>query len=174
MLIVLAVAGVLVNRSISADPFSTGNGMSRFPGERVDDPFDVEADVVEVAYRHDTDSSFVFSLTNESRWPVRIVGFPRFDSLLRQVAVDVDPTAFDGPTPKFVGFRPFTLAGGDAAAVWVHTRFANCDGFGPSTFATVTALAIRFRVLWATRTRFVELPTGIQVPAPPGSGCPGP
>jgi hypothetical protein len=128
--------------------------------------------VVEVAYDHGAAYSFDFTLTNDSRWPVRVVGFPRFDSLLRQVAVAVDTTPFDDPTNEFVRFRPFTLGRGDSAIVRVNTRFANCEHFGPGSLATITAVAVRSRVLWATRTRFVDLLTGIQVPAPPAGSCP--
>ncbi len=170
----VAIAGLLVDRAMTAEHLSTGNGMNRFPGEPVDDPFDDEERVVEVAYRHGAEYSFDFTLTNDSRWAVRVLGFPRSrgESLLRQVGVDMDTTPFEEATETFVRFRPFTLKGGGEAVIRVHSRFANCEHYGPGSSATITAVAIRSRVLWATRTHFVDLPTGVQVAAPPAGSCP--
>jgi hypothetical protein len=170
--IVVLVAIVAVHRSVTAESLAADGPMSRFPGQTVEDPFDDEA-VVEVPYRHDEEYSFDFTLVNHSRWPTRVVGFPvsRFDALLRLRNVEVDQTPF-GDAPRFVTFRPFSLGSDRSVVVRVHARFANCGSYGPGSSSTLTAVAIRHRTLWATRTRFVDFPTGIEVPAPPLGSCP--
>ncbi len=168
--IVMLVAVVAVHRSVTAEALAADGPMSRFPGETVEDPFD-EA-VVEVPYRHGEEYSFDFTLVNHSPWPTRVVAFPRsrFDALLRVRNVEVDQTPFHNAT-GFVAFHPFSLGSDGSVVVRVHARFANCDHYGSGSASVLTAVRIRHRTLWATRTHFVALPVGVQVPSPPAGDC---
>ena len=172
-LIVALVAAVVVHRSISGEFLAADGAYSRFPGETVEDPFsDDDEREAEVPYRHGEEYSFEFTLVNHSRWPTRILGFPASDGgLLRQTAVAVKDTPFVDDA-GFRPFHPFTMASGESMVVRVRGRFEGCADFEPDSFAGLTAVAVRHRTLWATRTHFVDLPTGIQVPAPPPGDCP--
>jgi hypothetical protein len=170
-LLVLAVAVglVLVHRSITGDLLTatTGTRISAFPGERVDEPFG-ERDAVEVAYRHGETYTFEVTVNNPTRWNVRVSGFPLTPDLgvLQPVDFSIETTPFDGPDRTFTPFRPFTIRAGEAAMVQVRARFSNCDRFDPGHSSTVMSLPLRYRALWATQTRALELPTFIRVDAP--------
>lgn len=172
LLLAGAVGVFLVHRSVTR-PLLSGNGsMGRFPGEDVESNFD-EREEVRVDYQNGGTYTFEFSLRNESRWPVRVVDFPIDDDglgLLEPFGFAVDTTPLEGPTRTFVPFSPFTIDPGEEALVEVQARFQGCEHYGADTFATLLALEVRYRALWATRTRFVDLPVGVQVPAP--DSCP--
>jgi hypothetical protein len=162
---------VLLHRSVTGDLLSNDGGMSAFPGEDVVEPFR-EGDEVQVNYQHNGRYTFAFTLQNESRWAVRVVGFPVTSdaSMLQPVAFSVDTTPSEVPLQTPTRFHPFTIDPGNSALVQVEARFANCEGFGADTSSTLVSLPVRYRALWATRTRWIDLPTAVQVPAP--ESCP--
>ena len=168
VLALVATTGVvLLHRSITGDLLSSDSGMGAFPGEDVEEPFQ-ERDEVQVSYEHNGGYTFAFSLRNESRWAVRVVGFPVApdDSMLQPMAFSVDTTPSEVPIQTSTRFRPFTIDPGDFVVVQVEARFANCDRYGPNSAATLVSLPVQYRALWATRTRWVDLPTAVRVPAP--------
>jgi hypothetical protein len=172
-LLAVVVGLFLVQRSITGDLLTatSGNRISAFPGERVDEPFG-ERDAVEVAYRHGETYTFEVTINNPTRWNVRVSDFPLTPDLgmLQPVDFAIDTTPFDAPDRTFTPFRPFTIRAGEAAMVRVRTRFANCDRFDPGHSSTLVALPVRYRALWATQTSNIELPTFVRVDSP--EDCP--
>jgi hypothetical protein len=170
-LMAVVVAGAVpfnVQRSLGQNLLSTDVGPSSFPGEQVHRR-SATGDEVRVAYQQGGPYEFAFTVTNYSRWPVRILGFPAFDGVLsqRSVAIDWTPLADDDARP----FQPFTLGAEDSVLVRMRTQFADCDRYPAGTFATMHRVPVRYRALWVTRTRSVDLPAAIDVPVPPRGGC---
>ena len=171
-IVVVGVAAAMVHRSLTGELLVAGTGSGAFPGQPVEDPPE-ERPLVAVDYHHHAEYRFEFTVTNQSRWPVRIVDFPGLDGLLRQVDVAVDRTPFQAAAP-FDPSRPLvSLNAGEEAIIRVRARFANCEHHSPGTQSTLSAVPVGYRALWATRTQLVELPTAIQVAAPPETECPG-
>jgi hypothetical protein len=172
VLISLAVlgAGLLgLQWSVSRMLLSTDSGPSSFPGAQVQGRV-AAGDEIRVAYQHGAPYEFAFTVTNYSRWPVRILDFPAFDDLLSQRAVDLDWTPLAGENWR--PFHPFTLGSDDSVLIRIRTEFAHCDRYSTGGSDSVHGVPIRYRTLWLTRTRFLDLPTTINVPAPARGGCP--
>jgi hypothetical protein len=162
---------VLMHRAVTGDLLSSDSGMSAFPGEDVEEAFQ-ERDEVRVNYEHNGGYTFAFSLRNESRWAVRVMGFPVApnDSMLQPVAFFVDTTPSEVPIQASIPFQPFTIDPGDSVLVQVEARFANCDRYSPNSASTLVSMPVQYRALWATRTHWIDLPTAVRVPAP--ESCP--
>jgi hypothetical protein len=164
--VVLALlGGLLVHRAATGQLLSTGDGY--FPDSlRYDHPTDTNGFAVQVVYRHRAPYTFTFTLENKSILPVKVVSFPSktWGGLLVPDSVSVD-----GGESR--SMSPFTIAPRGTARVEARMHFGHCVAFGPKTGATLVSLPIRYRALWFTRTRFVDLPAGIHVDAP--DSCPG-
>jgi hypothetical protein len=171
-LMAVVVAGgvpLALQRSLDRSPLSTDGGPSSFPGERVDRR-SATGEEVRVAHVDGGPYEFTFTVTNYSRWPVQILGFPSSDSVLRppSVAIDWTPLADDDSRP----FQPFTLGAEDSVLVRMRTEFTHCDRYPTGGAVRVYGVPVRYRVLWLTRTRSLDLPTALDVPAPLRGGCP--
>ena len=166
--VVVGAVPLSVQHSLDRSLLSTDGGPSSFPGEQVHRR-SATGDEVRVAYQQGGPYEFAFTLTNDSRWPVRILGFPTFDGVLsqRSIAIDWTPLADDDARP----FRPFTLGAEDSVLVRMRAQFAHCDRYPAGGSAMVHHLPVRYRALWVTRTRSLGLPTTIDVPVPSRGGC---
>ena len=166
--VVVGAVPLSVQHSLDRSLLSTDGGPSSFPGEQVHRR-SATGDEVRVVYRQGGPYEFAFTLTNDSRWPVRILSFPAFDGVLsqRSIAIDWTPLADDDARP----FRPFTLGAEDSVLVRMRAQFAHCDRYPAGGSAMVHRLPVRYRALWVTRTRSLGLPTTIDVPVPSRGGC---
>jgi hypothetical protein len=165
-LAVVLIGGLLLYPAVTKVPLSSH--YADFPdSHRVENPAATDGFAVEVVYSHGAPYAFSFTVHNNSVFPVEIVRFPSqtWGGLLMPVSV-----AVDGSEARPMR-QSFTIGPRRTATLEVRTRFGNCQAFGPDSGATLLAIPVRYRVLWFTRTDFIELPGGLQVNAP--DSCPG-
>jgi hypothetical protein len=178
--ILVAAAGAFLLRY---QPLAQGSseGVGGTGTRLVPSPGSISSDqpVYRVAYRDGKTGKLGLSIRNDGPLGVTVTevgregwapgGLVRYDGtfLTRDVrGLDLQPQ-------NLVPFRPFSLGPGEELPVVIRFRYSNCGGSSAGTAETIVAVSVGFRVLGLTHHASVPLRTGVEVPSPPDSACPG-
>ena len=122
-------------------------------------------------YEHGREFHYVFSVRNDGRMPVKVLGFPA--SLGEDFYVVIDEVLFDpdGDNRGYVSFEPVTLKPGDELLVRVRAHLANCRGAYADTIEGHSSHPVRYEIAGVTRNQDVPIQP-FSIVGPRRADCP--
>lgn len=179
---VIAVAVIVVGGwllfSLTTEPLGPGSvtGLDGFT--TVDAAGDTDEPIEggwRLSYDDGSSGTFLVSLQNNGRFPVRVKDeqiFPRPGEFL---ALLVEDSVTFGSGLNEAGARSFAdhhadLPAGEKLSVFVSAHFDSCDSYAEGTGNTFEHMTVRYRVLGIPRTAEIPLSMPLAVVSPAGCG----
>lgn len=164
IVVVLTVIGLAIGAVVWIDsyqPLVFGNGTMNPEGA-------VEAPVggVSVVFHEGRPFRYGFTVRNDGRYTVRVLGVPEVHGLPIAVRVLMSGPTRNGGMPLPSGrFRPLDLKPGYTLALYLqgvyHARAGDC---GPGSFSEILySFPVRFSFLWKTATTDIPLPENLAI-----------
>jgi uncharacterized repeat protein (TIGR01451 family) len=180
VVLLCAVAVVLWANRI--DPLARGSVPYRITDPalhatvRTIDALGVSGTVQTVQTRPGQTFTYRFSIRNDGRVPVQIVGVGNdtaHGSIVTRRAVRMQPDLFADPNPNtgFEAFAPFTLASGDEAAIEMLVTVGNnaCFHTPGQPYLGWYLESVEYKVLGITRQEWLDSGSEIRVTSAPGA-----
>jgi hypothetical protein len=128
---------------------------------------------LDVRFREGKPFGFGFSISNNGRFTVRVLGSPHLPLPAAVHLFTSGHVRYGGFEPPDRRFRPFDLRPGQTASFELRGPFhARCKPAPRShEFAWIGFFAVRFSFLWGTKTVQIPLRNGISILFPQGMDC---
>ena len=127
-----------------------------------------------VQYEDGRTTSYGFSIRNDGRWGITVVGFggsEQAGGLLDHFVYRFSDTGF---TVDQGAFKAFALGPGRERSIMVTARFANCESYIALAGVIYDHVTVRYKTLGMARTTEVPLGIKVEVVSPANANCPRP
>ena len=165
-------AGVLVRYQ----PLRTGSSSQSPQGSKGVDSTDSSdgRTTYLVQYQDGRTASYGFSIRNDGRWGITVVGFggsEQTGGLLDHFVYRMSDTGF---TVDEGAFKPFALGPGKERSIIVMATFANCESYIALAGVIYDHVTVRYKTLGIERTTEVPFGIKVEVVSPANANCPRP
>jgi hypothetical protein len=112
-----------------------------------------------VTWRNGRPFRYGFTIVNNGRFPVRVLGVPYGPALpfTARLLTNGPSTPVDFMTGPYRRFQPFTLKPGAMTLLLLKGVYACNSGTGPGPSVAIDELPVRFSFLWSKKTVWIPL-----------------